>query len=275
MRSALAILMLAACGDDAATTPDGALAPDAPADGTCHLADDTTATSTLAPSGCAVRDRDTSSCMAARMAAGLSGFWLEFSCRVTLTASGGVVTATSDDLPDYPSNYFAASDPCHEAYTGGIQNPNTIKTEHVVMGFPMTPSGNGANMMGAIVGMALNGVGIFGNFAAPGDDIYQEAKTFDRCDAHPAPTGQYHYHAEPWAISYDDDRFIGVMRDGVPIYGRRDTDGTIPTDLDVAGGHTKGTYHYHVNLQTSGTASEWFLTKGVYAKTPGTCTGCN
>ena len=46
------------------------------------------------------------------------------------------------------------------------------------------------------------------------DDIYQEAKTFDRCGGHPEGTGVYHYHSEPYAISYDDDNFIGVMRDG-------------------------------------------------------------
>jgi hypothetical protein len=119
------------------------------------------------------------------------------------------------------------------------------------------------------------------------DDIYKEAETFDRCAGHPQNTGVYHYHAEPTSLSYDDDRFIGVMRDGSPIYGRRDSDGAVPTDLDAAGGHTGATpdsatavYHYHVNLQTSstpGTAGEqqWFITTGEYHSATGTCTGCN
>lgn len=266
-----------ACGDDGATP-----SPDAPAGATCALAADTAQTDVVAPSGCAVLARDTTSCMDARVAAGLSGFWLKFSCRVTLSVSNGTITATSDDQPDYRSNYFAATAPCHEDYTGGIQNPNTIATKTVTIRFPATPSGNGANMMGAIVGMALNGVGIFGNFAAPGDDIYQETKTFDRCHAHPSPNGQYHYHSEPWAITYDDNRFVGVMRDGVPIYGRRDPDGSMPT-LDAAGGHTGVTldspstpaYHYHVNRQTNGVDEAWFLTTGQYFYSPGGCTGCN
>jgi hypothetical protein len=139
----------------------------------------------------------------------------------------------------------------------------------------------------AVVGLAVNGVPIFGNFAAPGDDIYQEAKTFDRCGGHPQFSGEYHYHSEPYAITYDDDAFVGVMRDGYPIYGRKDPDGSYPT-LDAQGGHSGPTvndpsgtgYHYHVNQQTS-TAStsagqkQWFLTTGTFHGTPAPCSDCN
>src|SRR4051812_39198947 len=54
---------------------------------------------------------------------------------------------------------------------------------------------------------------------------------------HPQGTGIYHYHSEPYALSYDDGNFIGVMRDGYAIYGRKDADGTYPT-VDMYGGHT-------------------------------------
>jgi hypothetical protein len=99
-------------------------------------------------------------------------------------------------------------------------------------------------------------------------------------------SGAYHNHAEPLSVSYDDSRFIGVMRDGYPLYGRHDMDGSIPT-LDSTGGHTGTTadspstpvFHYHVNQQTS-TAStsagetQWFLTTGTFHGTPGACSGC-
>ena len=75
------------------------------------------------------------------------------------------------------------------------------------------------------------------------------------------------------------------MRDGYPIYGRKDPDGSLPT-LDPYGGHTGVTlespstpvYHYHVNEQTStnpGTLGQkqWFLTTGTFRGTPGTCSG--
>lgn len=71
------------------------------------------------------------------------------------------------------------------------------------------------------------------------------------------------------------------MRDGFPVYGPKDSDGTTPT-LDSNGGHTGTTvdsttavYHYHVNLQTSGSNSAYFITSGNYAGTAGACTGCN
>ncbi len=77
------------------------------------------------------------------------------------------------------------------------------------------------------------------------------------------------------------------MRDGYPIYGRKDSDGSLPT-LDGAGGHTSVTpdspstavYHYHVNEQTSTTAGtagqkQWFLTTGTYHGTPAACAACN
>jgi hypothetical protein len=261
--------------------------------GACTLTANTYATSVTNAAGCRVLVRDASECAAARVAQGLSGFWLRFSCRVTLTlttnGASQVVVASSDNLPDYKSNYFAASNVCYEVYSGAIRNPNNIAAMALSLQLPRSPTLSGTPFSGAIVGLALNGVGIFGNFAAPGDDIYTEAQTFDRCGAHPQMHGMYHYHSEPYSISYDDANFIGVLRDGHPVYGRRDGNGSTPSDLDSYGGHTSATadsatpiYHYHVNEQTQTDVTkntygqkQWFLTKGAYRGTPGSCTGCN
>jgi hypothetical protein len=259
--------------------------------GTCTLTANTTETSTVSPSGCPVLTRDTSACEAERKAQGLSGHWLHFSCRVSLssTTTNGVkvVRAQADGQPDYKSFYFSTTNACYEAYSGSTRNPNSIAVKSYTLDFPVAQDTMSQAMRGAILGLALNGVPIFGNFAAPGDDIYTEARTFDRCGAHPQNTGTYHYHSEPYALSYDDARFIGVMRDGYPIYGRKDADGSAPT-LDAMGGHTGVTsdspttpvYHYHVHEQTStnsGTLGQkqWFLTTGTYRGTPGGCVGCN
>jgi hypothetical protein len=237
--------------------------------------------------------RDASECAATRIAQGLSGFWLKFSCRVTLTvATNGaseVVIATSDSLPDYKSNYYAPSNVCYEVYTGAIRNPNSIASQALTVQFPRYPNTTSSPLRSAVVGLALNGVGIFGNYAAGADDIYAEAATFDRCGAHPQGDGLYHYHSEPYAISYDDANFIGVLRDGHPVYGRKDLDGSYPSDLDDYGGHTSATaesesavYHYHVNLQTQTDVTkstynqqQWFLTKRNYRGSAGACTGCD
>lgn len=254
--------------------------------GPCTLIDNTSETATVAPDGCHVLDRDTTACDAQRSAAGLTGVWLDFSCRVTLTAAAGGVEAQADGRPDHRSNYFDSGDMCWEEYDHA-ENPNEIATRSYALTFPSAPDTTETSMqMIAVVGLAVNGVPIYANFAAPGDDIFEEALTFDRCGGHPQMQGAYHYHSEPYAISYDDDRLIGVLRDGNPIYGRRDPDGTLPA-LDAYGGHTAVTphspttpvYHYHVNEQTStnpGTLGErqWFLTTGTFRGTPGACTGC-
>lgn len=272
-----ALLWLAACGS---STSNGN-------GNTCTLTDNTTQTATVTDSGCHLLTRDTSACEAARTAAGISGYWLKFSCRVTLSKSGQLIQAQSDGQPDYKSFYFPTTNPCYQTESSGLHNPNQITPGSYLVSFPLAPDMTAGRMMGAIVGMALNGVPIFGNFAAPGDDIFTEAMTFDSCGAHPQMNGVYHYHGEPFSISNSDSNFIGVLRDGYPIYGRQDPDGSTPA-LDTYGGHTGVTvdspstpgYHYHLNLQTStGTRTagqkQWFLTTGNYRGTPAACSTCN
>ncbi len=244
----------------------------------CELTQNTTATSTVT-NGCALLLRDTSSCAAARMAQGLSGAWLNFSCRVTLTkmtgASGDYVQAESDGQPDYLSNYFPQTSPCWAAYTPAFPDPNQISAQGLRFQLPLAPNTNNVAMGLGPVGIAIDGVSIFDNQAAPGDDIFLEAGSFDRCGGHPAQGGIYHFHGEPYAISDDDANLIGVLRDGYFVYGRRDADGSLPT-LDARGGHVGTTpdsatpvYHYHLNQQTSTNAGtigqmQWFLTTGTY-----------
>ena len=273
-------------GDSPASTASSAIVPSA--SGTaCSLQANTTATGSV-NNGCAMLNRDTSACAAARTGLGLGGFWLKFSCRVTLSlatvnAGPGVMLST-DSQPDYLSAYFVTTNSCHSYYSRAFPDPTNISASAITMSVPITPSGTGQTMPG-MIGIALNGVSLFANVAAPGDDIYLESGSFDECQGHPNTTA-YHYHTEPISISYDDDAFIGVMIDGYPLYGRRDPDGSVPT-LDTNGGHTGVTvdspstpvYHYHTNPQISSTTGsagtlDWFLSTGHTAAQPGSCTGC-
>lgn len=256
---------------------------------TC-INDDNVTEGIVSTNGCYLLSRDTSSCQASRTAQGLSGFWLKFSCRVTLTKSGDTVTIQSDSQPDYKSPYYATSNGCYEAGfpTGRAANPNTLGAQSISMTVDYTPTATagstGTAMSMGIIGIALNGVAIFSNAAAPGDSIYDEVATFDKCEGHPAGT-KYHYHTEPTTATNSDNNFIGVLKDGFPVYGRYDSGTTLTSSLDKAtsGGHLGTTldspatavYHYHVNLQTSGSDSAYFITTGFYLGTAGTCTGCN
>jgi len=258
----------------------------------CSYSAQTEPTSAVAATGCVVRLRDTSGCRAAREAQGIGGAWLEFSCRVTLTKvtvnGQDFVQLASDDRPDYKSVYYGSGDACYEADSSLVVNPNRISAQSLVMTVPLNPTtSNGTRPVpGSSVGLAVDGVALFSDFAAPGDDIYQEAKTFDRCQGHPQNTGVYHHHAEPFSITQDDDALVGVMRDGYFIYGRKDPDGSGPGEQ---GGVLTAPYYGHVGLtadspsvpvfrphvhfESNGTDSAYFITPpAFYGTVLGTCT---
>jgi hypothetical protein len=217
----------------------------------------------------------------------LSGFWLKFSCSVTLTKSGSNVVIATKNIPDTKSFYYNTTDACYEALSSTARkaNPNKIASKNVSLTVPYAPTAAATPSATpeGIIGIALNGVAIYDNSAAPGDDIFNEEATFDKCDGHPDMSSTYHYHTEPSSISNSDDKFIGVLRDGFPIYGRNDYNtSTAASGLDSAGGKTGKTvdspntdvYHYHLNMQSNGTKSAYFISAGYYKGTPGACTGC-
>lgn len=249
----------------------------------------TVGTVTVTGGSCTKTTRDTSSCQSARTALGLSGDWLSFSCNVVLGlanaslasvttyASATYVTVTAVGLPDHKSNFYSTSGTysftansytvtgnyadMNKSFTPSFPNPNTTAQQSYVFYIPISPvSTTHASMAMGPVGVAIDGTPIYNNLAANSDNIFAEAYSFDECQGHPANGGTYHYHSEPYAISYQDSNLVGVMRDGYFIYGRYDYNGS--TDLDVSntsstayiyGGHvgaspTTGTgnvFHYH------------------------------
>src|SRR5262245_32809368 len=158
MASTIFAVFALSCSSTMSSSDGGSADAGATADaGTgCPLTENTTATTTVNPAGCAALSRDTSTCQASRQAAGLSGYWLKFSCRVTLSkttvAGAEVVQAQADGQPDYKSNYFATTHPCYEAYTGAIQNPNRIAAKSYAIDFPTAPNMTPQAMTGAVVG---------------------------------------------------------------------------------------------------------------------------
>ena len=139
-------------------------------------------------------------------------------------------------------------------------NPNRIATQSLVLRVPSVPAAASPSdtPMGPI-GIATNGVALFNQYAAGRSPLTSEILTFDRYNGHPQQTGQYHYHLEPlWLTSRDGEAaLIGVLLDGYPVYGPRESGGALPTGLDTCNGHThatadfpSGTYHYHVTTNS-------------------------
>jgi hypothetical protein len=115
---------------------------------------------------------------------------------------------------------------------------------------------NTASVLDAI-GVAFNGVPIFGNADVDNQDAYvSEGYTFNQCNGHPSFDGQYHYHSQvpdeclfemPIPNAHSD--LFAFMADGIPLYGPLGDGGVVPLDLDECNGHVDTTnpfYHYHV-----------------------------
>lgn len=212
----------------------------------------------------------------------------KFTTAVSISTSGRgnkmSITLKSNGLPDHKTPYWGSTNALYEAFPSGHQaNANTeMIAQTYAMTIPTNPdeaSKKEETSLGEI-GMALNGVAIFND--REGGNVSLDAMTlttFDDSGAHPAPGKNYHYHTTGKYTSVDDAKLIGFLRDGFPIYGRKDTTGIYPT-LDEYGGHygptqdfPDGIYHYHasnVNYLNSGyhilKAGSYYGTKGTFTK---------
>jgi hypothetical protein len=106
------------------------------------------------------------------------------------------------------------------------------------------------------MGLSLNGVAFFNQYAARRAPLTREINSFDQYNGHPQPQGEYHYHMEPLYLTQTEgkDALLGFLLDGFPVYGPQEN-GTKVTnnDLDEFHGHfhstadyPEGIYHYHI-----------------------------
>ncbi len=171
-------------------------------------------------------------------------------------------------LPDHKSPYYqgtvwAATK--YESYAAGggtnplwAQNPNTIASQSLTFKIPMNPAvaATHAATPGGAIGVSLNGVPFFNQYAAGGSPLTGEINSFDQYLGHPQMSGMYHYHEEPAYLTTQKGKsaLMGFLLDGFPVYGPQDMGGTTATGLDAYHGHTgvtadypAGIYHYHIN----------------------------
>lgn len=186
----------------------------------------------------------------------------KFNSTVTISSDGTYITLKSNGLPDHKSPYYGVGNAKYEAYNGTNPafaiNPNTIISQNLTFKIPVNPamaSTHDATPMGPM-GISINGVPIFNQYAAGGAPLTGEINSFDQYNGHPQMSGQYHYHIEPLYITAvkGKNALIGFLLDGYPIYGPQENGAAITNAmLDVYHGHTAvtpdypaGIYHYHI-----------------------------
>jgi len=181
---------------------------------------------------------------------------------------GNYVVIKTTTLPDHKSPYYkgtAWEATKYETYAAGggtnpswNQNPNVIQSKTVTLKIPCNPAAataHAATPMG-VMGISINGVPFFNQYAAGGSPLTGEINSFDQYLGHPQQQGMYHYHEEPLFLTNAKGKsaLMGFLLDGFPVYGPNDLNGSAATSLDAYHGHTgittdypNGIYHYHAN----------------------------
>jgi hypothetical protein len=177
--------------------------------------------------------------------------------------SGDYVVIKTNGRPEHKSPYYDNTtweSTLYEAYNGSngsyAQNPNKIGAQNYTFKSPLNPavaSSHAATPLGPI-GVSLNGVPFYNQYAGPSQPLTNEINSFDQYNGHPDQMSRYHYHVEPLYLTTNegDDALLGFLLDGFPVYGPEEN-GAAATGLDAYHGHTHATddfpdgiYHYHV-----------------------------
>ena len=204
----------------------------------------------------------------------------------SITIEGDYVVIKSNGMPDHKSVYYASTNALYESFSGKTfgnntfnKNPNSISSQSLTFKIPLSPkkaSSVSTTPLGAM-GVSLNGVPFFNQYAGPNQPLTNEITSFDQYYGHPQQSGQYHYHVEPIYLTTKKatkSSLLGFLLDGFPVYGPEENGKTVTNaDLDAFHGHThvttdypSGIYHYHF------TADAPYLNGNGFYGTPGTIT---
>lgn len=202
----------------------------------------------------------------------------------SITSDGTYVYIKSNGTPDHKSIYYAANNALYENFSGSTfggvnftKNPNAIGSQNYTFKIPINPSEAGSKQATPLgpIGVSVNGVPFFNQYAGPNQPLTNEIISFDQGWGHPAPGGLYHYHVEPIYLTRTKltrSSLLGFLLDGFPVYGPEEN-GTAVTEaaLDSYHGHKhatteypNGIYHYHV------TDKDPYINGSGFFGTPGT-----
>lgn len=202
----------------------------------------------------------------------------------SITSDGTYITIKSKGVPDHKSIYYPTSSSLYEDFSGTTfkgntfsKNPNSISEKNYSFKIPLNPkeaTSHQATPLGPI-GVSLNGVPFFNQYAGPNQPLTNEVVSFDKYWGHPAPGGMYHYHVEPLyltTVTATKSSLLGFLLDGFPVYGPEENGVAVTeSNLDAYHGHShattdfpNGIYHYHI------TNNDPYINGSGFFGTPGT-----
>ena len=194
---------------------------------------------------------------------------------VTVFLDGSNVVVETTGLPNHETVYWGEGNALYRDEPDVRLTPSIISSNNnaITINVDATPNLTGSTVQTQLgtIGIAVSGSSIF-NDQEGGGDLDQAAGSLDWTGAHIGP-GVYHYHLEPKAFTNDDDNLVGILLDGVFLYGRKcNSTGTYPTDLDASGGHTSTTqytegeeeYHYHIINEIYSTTGSYIAFAGPF-----------
>jgi hypothetical protein len=220
------------------------------------------------------------------VASNVPAVYLKIYGATSITSDGTYITIKSTGQPDHKSVYYPTTNALYENFSGTTfggatfkKNPNTITARTYTFKIPLNPAINSthaATPLGAM-GVAVNGIPLYNQYAAPNTPLTDEVISFDQYRGHPTGTGSYHYHVEPLYLTnvkVTKSSLLGFLLDGFPVYGPEENGKEVTNDmLDAFHGHTavtvdypNGIYHYHINN------TDPFINGSGYYGTPGTVT---
>ncbi|CAM4263209.1 YHYH protein [Zobellia roscoffensis] len=193
----------------------------------------------------------------------------------TIYLDGSEVVIETTGLPYHETIYWGEGNSLYKDEPDVDKTPSIMSSNNnaTTIRVDATPNltGNTVETQLNTIGIAVSGSSIF-NDQEGGGALDQAAGSLDWTGAHIGP-GVYHYHLEPVAFSDDDENLIGILLDGVFLYGRKcNSTGTYPTDLDASGGHVSTTqytdgeeeYHYHIINEVYSTTGSYLAFAGPY-----------
>ena len=195
---------------------------------------------------------------------------------VTIYLDGSEVVIETTGLPNHETVYWGEGNSLYKEEPDVALTPSIMSSNNnaYTIRVDATPDLTGSTVQTELgtVGIAVSGSSIFNDQEGGGALDQAAAASLDWTGAHIGP-GVYHYHLEPKAFTNDDDNLVGILLDGVFLYGRKcSATGDYPTDLDASGGHTSTTqytdgeeeYHYHIINEVYSTTGSYLAFAGPY-----------